>query len=152
MEELPRTLKIRNDEMTYRAYGYETGGIYSLIEMTIGPGGGPPVHVHTEDDESFLILEGRFLIIRGDEQREVGPGDYVYGPRGVPHGFTNIGETPGRLLIVDSPPRIEGYFRELSEHSVAGSLNRVVQEELYAKYGMAWVAPPLQARSAAFYS
>jgi mannose-6-phosphate isomerase-like protein (cupin superfamily) len=135
-----RVLRIRNDELDILAFGDETGGAYALIEMRITPGGGPPVHLHDDDDESFLVLEGRFRILQGDVIRDVGPGEFVFGPRRVPHAFTNIGETTGRLLVIDAPPRIEPYFRELARCTAEGTLTETRQKELYARYRMRWVA------------
>ena len=137
----PRVLRIRNDELEIRAFGDETGGAYALIEMRITPGGGPPVHVHDADDESFLVLDGRFRILQGESVRDVGPGEFVFGPRRVPHAFTNVGETTGRLLVIDVPPRIEPYFRELARCTAEGTLTEARQKDLYARHGMRWVAP-----------
>ncbi len=136
-----RVLHIRNDELEIRAFGDETGGAYALIEMRITPGGGPPVHLHHDDDESFLVLEGRFRILQGDKVSEVGAGEFVFGPRGVPHAFTNIGTTVGRLLVIDAPPKIEPYFRELAACTAEATLTEARQKELYARFGMAWVGP-----------
>ena len=148
MVERERRLKIRGDALTFTAYGEETGGADLLIEMEISPGGGPPTHLHHDDAESFVVLEGSFRIQQSDVIRDVGPGAFVYGQRGVPHGFTNIGDKVGRLLVIDSPPKIEGYFRALAAHSAADTLTREVQEDLYRQYRMEWVGPNIGAASA----
>ena len=145
MAERERRLKIRGDELYFTAYGEETGGAYLLIEMRIVPGGGPPTHLHHDDAESFVVLEGRFRIRQGDAVRDVGPDAFVYGERGVPHGFTSIGDTVGRLLVIDAPPRVEGYFRSLAVHSADGTLSFEVQQDLYRQYGMGWIGPNLAA-------
>ena len=141
MIDRPRTLKVRKDELYFTAYGEETGGAYLLLEMRIVPGGGPPTHVHTSDAESFMVLDGRFRIAQGSVIRDVGPGDYVFGPPGVPHCFTNIGDSVGRLLVIDAPPKIEAYFRELAAHCSADTLTFPVQKDLYKRHGMEWVGP-----------
>jgi len=136
-----RHLKIRNDELHFTAYGEETGGAYLLLELRIVPGGGPPTHLHRHDAESFVVIEGSFRIRQGDVVRDVGPGAFVYGAPGVPHGFTNIGTGVGRLLVIDAPPKIEGYFRALAAHCAADTLSAEVQRDLYRQYGMEWVGP-----------
>src|SRR3954470_12654293 len=123
MTEKQRTLKIRGDELYFTAYGEETGGAYLLMELRIQPGGGPPTHLHHNDAESFVVLEGTFRIQQGDVIRDVGPGAFVYGAPRVAHGFTNIGAAVGRLLVIDAPPKIEGYFRALAEHCAADTLS-----------------------------
>ncbi len=139
--ERERRLKIRGDELIFTAYGEETGGAYLLLELHVSPGGGPPTHLHHDDAESFVVLDGNFRIQQGEVIRDVGPGAFVYGQRGVPHGFTNIGDKVGRLLVIDTPPRIEGYFRALAAHCAADTLTHAVQQDLYRQYNMEWVGP-----------
>ena len=143
MAERERTLKIRGDELYFTAYGDETGGAYLLMELRIVPGGGPPAHLHHDDAESFVVLEGSFRIRQGDSVRDVGPGAFVYGAPGVPHAFTNIGAGIGRLLVIDAPPKIEGYFRALAAHCAADTLTPQAQKDLYREYNMEWVGGPL---------
>ena len=145
MVERERRLKIRGDELYFTAYGEETGGGYLLIEMRIAPGGGPPTHLHHGDAESFVVLEGRFRVLQGETVRDVGPGAFVYGKPGEPHGFTNIGDGVGRLLVIDSPPRLEQYFRAVADHCANGTLTLEVQKDLYRQFDIDWVGPNLSA-------
>jgi glyoxylate utilization-related uncharacterized protein len=46
------------------------------------------------EDETFYVVEGAMIVRVGEEQFTVGPGRYVFGPRGIPHGFRNAGVTP----------------------------------------------------------
>ena len=145
MVERERRLKIRGDELYFTAYPEETGGAYLLMELRVAPGGGPPTHLHRDDSESFVVLEGQFRIRQGDTIRDVGPGAFVFGAAGVPHGFTNIGEGVGRLMVIDVPARIEPYFRALAAHCAADTLTFEVQQELYRQYNMEWVGPNIAA-------
>ena len=145
MVERERRLKIRGDELYFTAYPEETGGQYLLMEMRIAPGGGPPTHMHHGDAESFVVLEGKFRIRQGDTIRDVGPGAFVYGAPHVPHGFTNIGDGVGRILVIDTPPKIESYFRALAGHCAADTLTLEVQKALYREYDIEWVGPNLAA-------
>ena len=74
------------------------------MESATAPGGGPPTHCIAATPKSFVVLEGEFRIRQGDTIRDVGPGAFVYGAPDVPHGFTNIGDGVGRLLVIDTPP------------------------------------------------
>ena len=47
--------------------GAETGGAYFAMEAVVPPGGGPPPHIHTNEDETFYVVEGRCSIRLGDE-------------------------------------------------------------------------------------
>lgn len=61
-------------------------------------GEGPPLHVHPYD-ETFVILQGRARFFVGGEIIEAGAGAVVFGPKGLPHRFENLG--PGRLQTLD---------------------------------------------------
>ncbi len=103
---------IVGDTMTLKAAGERTGGSLVLIENLTAPGGGPPPHVHTLEDEFFYVLDGTFEIRIGDRLHEVGAGGFAFVPRGTVHNFRNTAETPSRILVGFTPAGIEGFFRE----------------------------------------
>jgi quercetin dioxygenase-like cupin family protein len=103
---------IVGDTMTFKATGADTGGRLLLLENLTAPGGGPPPHLHTREDEFFYVLDGTFEIRIGDEVRQVVPGGSAYVPRGVVHNFRNTAETPSRILVGFTPSGMEGFFRE----------------------------------------
>jgi len=100
------------DTMTLKATGGSTGGQLVLLENLTAPGGGPPPHVHTREDEFFYVLDGAFEIRIGDEVHELGPGGFAFVPRGTVHNFRNTAETPSRILVGFTPGGMEGFFRE----------------------------------------
>ena len=67
------------------------------------PDQGPRLHHHPYD-ETFVILEGRVRVTVGDEVLDGGPGDIDIGPAGMPHGFTNTGPDPARLVCIHAAP------------------------------------------------
>jgi quercetin dioxygenase-like cupin family protein len=75
----------------------------SFFLVSNQPGQGPKPHHHPYD-ETFVILEGRVRVSVGDEVLDGGPGDIVIGPAGVPHGFTNTGPGPARLVCIHAAP------------------------------------------------
>jgi quercetin dioxygenase-like cupin family protein len=105
-------LWIVGDTMTFKATGESTGGSLVLIENLTAPGGGPPPHIHTNEDEFFSVLDGTFEIRIGDEVHALRPGGFAYVPRGTVHSFRNTAETPSRILVGFTPAGIEGFFRE----------------------------------------
>jgi quercetin dioxygenase-like cupin family protein len=92
----------------------ETGGQMTLIEMTEAPGAEAPLHVHHNEDEAFWLLEGDATFEVGDTTFQAHAGDYVYGPRNVPHRYT-VGEAGCRMLYILTPGGFEGLVREMSE-------------------------------------
>lgn len=109
---------IVGDTMTLLATGDRTNGGLVLVENLTAPGGGPPPHVHTREDEFWYVLDGTFEIRIGDHVHEVGPGGFAYAPRGTVHNFRNTAATPGRVLVGFTPGGMEGFFRESGRPAV----------------------------------
>jgi len=93
----------------------QTAGAYGLIEHVAPPGAGSPWHLHHAEDESFYVVEGTMTIFIGDERISAGPGTYVFGPRGIPHGFRVEGDQPARYLVLATPGGFEEFVLELAE-------------------------------------
>jgi mannose-6-phosphate isomerase-like protein (cupin superfamily) len=105
-------LWIVGDTMTLKATGETTDGALVLLENLTAPGGGPPPHVHSREDEFFFVLDGSFEIRIGDELHALGPGGFAYVRRGTVHNFRNTADTPSRILVGFTPAGMEGFFRE----------------------------------------
>ena len=120
-----------------RATGETTGGAYTLLEE-VDPLD-TPLHVHANEDELFYILEGEHVIRCGDEEHRVGPGGFVFCPRGVPHSQRRVVPRVGRELVVLSPPGLEGFFRELAAADRAGTLGPEAYAVASERYGIEWL-------------
>lgn len=107
-----------------RATGEQTGRLLAVFEQLIPPGVGVPWHLHHNEDESLYVIDGEILFIVGDEQKRIsaGPGTYVFGPRGIPHGFRNDGPAPVRLLLEYTPAGFERFVLAVSEPAPAPGL------------------------------
>ncbi|MFM9996393.1 MAG: quercetin 2,3-dioxygenase [Phycisphaerales bacterium] len=135
------------DHGTLLATGADTGGQFALIEVVAPPGpeSGPPLHVHTREDEAFYVIEGRLRVQVADKELELGPGGYAFGPRGVPHRFWNPGPGRVKFLVLVTPAGLEKFFREAGRPAIAGDyttgftpptealVGRVMS--VFAKYG-----------------
>ena len=53
-----KRIGIVGDIYRFLATGEETGGQYALLEAVVLPGGGPPPHIHSREDETFYVQEG----------------------------------------------------------------------------------------------
>ena len=96
-----------------RATAADTGGQYTLVEVTAPPNLSAPLHVHYVEDEAFLVLEGSATLYIGDEVIEVGPGDFANGPRDIPHRF-DVGPEGSRMLWVLAPSGFENLIEAAS--------------------------------------
>lgn len=110
-----RVITALTDTVVFKLGGEETGGAMAVGLVVVAPGGGPPPHVHAAEDELFLVLEGRFSVWTDGTTAEVGPGDAVFLPRGVPHTYCNVGSTPGRFWVVANPSGFEHFYEAFSQ-------------------------------------
>ena len=98
--------------------GAETGGAYFAMEAVVQPGGGPPPHIHTNEDETFYVVEGRCSIRLGDDWVTARTGDFVNVPRGTVHCFHNDGAAPMRMILTFTPAGIEHFFEETLQRAL----------------------------------
>jgi transcriptional regulator with XRE-family HTH domain len=70
-----------------------------IIEAVVEPGGSTGIHAH-RGDEHHVILSGRWRFTQGDHAFELGPGDFLAWDPTVPHIAENVGDEPGRILII----------------------------------------------------
>jgi quercetin dioxygenase-like cupin family protein len=100
---------VMQDLVTLHARYEQTGGAFSVMEVDVAPGGGPPpLHTHPAA-EFFFTLEGELTYFRDDGEAGLteitgGPGTAAYIPGGVAHTYRNFSQAPGRYLAVLSPP------------------------------------------------
>lgn len=103
------------DLYTFLVTGAESGGSYFAMEAVVPPGGGPPVHIHRNENETFYVLEGHCTFRLGDKVVVAGPGDFVNIPIGTRHCFRNESAEPVRLVLTFTPSGIEQFFEETLE-------------------------------------
>ena len=105
-------LGVVGDTYTILVSGEDTAGRYSLIDMYVPPGGGPPPHRH-DFEESFTVLEGEIEAMFRGETVSLRAGQVIQIPANAPHQFRNSSARPARLLCICSPAGQEGMFREI---------------------------------------
>lgn len=89
----------------------QTEGRLSLVEILAPEGLRIPLHVHRNEDEGFWILEGTVRFEVADRAIVAGPGDFLFGPRDVPHGYL-VERGPARMLFLFTPGGFEGFIRD----------------------------------------
>ena len=108
-----RTVALVGDVYRFLATGEDTNGKYALIEALVGPGGGPPPHVHSREEEGFYILEGEITFTINGERVVATAGMFANMPVGVPHSFKNEGNKPAKMLTTVAPAGMEKMFMEI---------------------------------------
>lgn len=100
------------DLYTFLAVGEDTSRSYALWEAVVPPGGGPPPHVQSREDEGFYVLEGE-ITFHADGQRVLArKGTFLSIPKGVVHTFKNESRSDARMLILVAPAGMEAMFQE----------------------------------------
>jgi quercetin dioxygenase-like cupin family protein len=107
-----RTIAFVGDLYRVLATGDDTDGKYALIEADVPPGAGPPLHVHSREEEGFYVLEGEITFTVGDQRVVATPGTFANTPVGVPHTFKNESDRPARMLVSIAPAGLEKMFFE----------------------------------------
>ncbi|MBJ3816638.1 cupin domain-containing protein [Shimwellia pseudoproteus] len=128
--------------MSIKVFANETGGIYSLMETVLPPGGVVPRHIHKGEDENNFILEGELTMEIGENIYQAGPGSYVVAPRGVEQYFKNNGDTDCRFLTSFTPGGAEGFFKEAGElirRSAPEKPNPELMAQLQQKYALRYL-------------
>jgi len=112
----------RNKENSYWYIGHlmsllvtskETAGQYALLRATERKGLEPPPHIHTKEDETFLIVEGEVEYTVGHQVFKAKEGDVMFLPRNIQHSF-KIQTEKLETLILLTPGGLENYFVEMS--------------------------------------
>jgi quercetin dioxygenase-like cupin family protein len=111
-----------------KASAADTGGQMAIIEITEPPGAEAPLHVHHREDEGFWLLEGSATFEVGGMTIEAEAGDYLFGPRDIPHGYT-VGAAGCRMLFIMTPGGIEELIIATSEPAASRTLPSPPEEE-----------------------
>ena len=107
-------LGLVGDTYTILLTGDQTAGRYTLIDMHVPPGGGPPPHRH-DFEEMFTVLDGEVELTFRGERMVARAGETVNVPANAPHAFTNASGRPARLLCLCSPSGQEQFFFEVGQ-------------------------------------
>lgn len=105
-------LGLAGDTYTILIKGGETAGKYTLIDMLVPPGGGPPPHRH-DFEEMFSVLEGEVEVTFRGEKLIAKAGETINVPANAPHAFRNIAGEHARLLCMCTPSGQEEFFAEV---------------------------------------
>jgi mannose-6-phosphate isomerase-like protein (cupin superfamily) len=122
----------------------ETQGVVSVLRLTMRQADAPPLHTHSREDESWVVLSGRVRFWVGSSSldecdvHDAGPGAYVFGPRSVPHTFQPL-TTTADVLVINNPGAIEGYFRLIGP---ADARHDTDHADTLAQYGVTLLDDP----------
>jgi mannose-6-phosphate isomerase-like protein (cupin superfamily) len=140
-------LKVLGNTFDCKVSGEDTDGQLCIFDTTRDGQGGPPLHLHHEQDEWFYVIKGEFKVQVGDEQFLLKEGDSAFAPRKIPHSFVKISEGMAQMMVMFQPAgQMESFFKERS--ALDTETDPVKKEarlkSLWDRYGMQVVGPPMK--------
>jgi uncharacterized cupin superfamily protein len=76
--------------------------------QVLGPGEPMAMYHYENDQEDFLVLAGRALLIAEGQERPLGRWDFVHCPAGTSHVIVGAGEVPCVILAIGARDRSTG--------------------------------------------
>lgn len=120
----------------------DSGGNLFVMEHKMTKKGGPPRHLHHNEDEWFYALEGDYIVEVGSDRFHLKTGDSLLAKRQIPHAWAFVGNSPGRLLISFAPAgKMEAFFTELEkrrEHAYG------TDAEFHRRFDLELIGPPIK--------
>ena len=98
------------DVYRFLATAETSAGAFAIWEARVFPGGGPPPHVHSREEEGFFLLAGELQFTFDGQPAVVTAGSFANMPVGVEHAFRNNTDTTAMMLIVVAPGGMEQMF------------------------------------------
>ncbi|MEX0867290.1 MAG: cupin domain-containing protein [Pirellulales bacterium] len=108
-----KTIAVVGDKYRFLVEGEDTDGKYAIWHATVEPGGGPPPHLQTREDEAFYVLRGEVAFTADGQRHVAGGGTFVHVPADSPHQFKNETEQPAEMLILVAPAGMEKLFEQI---------------------------------------
>jgi mannose-6-phosphate isomerase-like protein (cupin superfamily) len=124
-----------------RVVGDESKGLFELYELSLGPAT-IDYHVHHKMDETLCVVEGSIEFNVAGTKFLRPAGSVAFVPRGVHHGFANLGPGRARVLITFTPSaKQHEYFRALAKLFAAPSLDTAALQALQRQYDQELIPP-----------
>ena len=128
----------------------DNGGRFGLVEMLIPSGDQPPLHVHTDTDEGFHVIEGEMTLwLEGHDPFKLGPGQSVVAPHAVPHTYKITSSEDARVFVSSTPGRFVQFVKDYADPTDATGLTPMAgppdMERLNAsatEHGIQLLGPP----------
>ena len=119
----------------------DTNSDLTVFEYAGNEKGGPPLHIHPNQDEIFFIVAGEYLFQVGDDKHHLNAGDTIFLPRTIPHAFAQLTDTGKMFFLFQPSGQMEDFFRALG--NLTGPPSPEQGAKIFADHDMQVVGPPL---------
>jgi quercetin dioxygenase-like cupin family protein len=92
----------------------DTGGAFTVLELTLQKGQGAPPHIHHRESETFVVMAGTLTFDCDGVTQRAPQGSVLVLPKGSRHAFRNEDEPACRVLITATPGGLDDYFAEIA--------------------------------------
>lgn len=130
-------------DLVFKVTGDDTGGAFDYFIVEVAPHGGPPLHVHHQQEETLHVLSGRFKVRVDGEERVLERGGFAFMPSGLPHSFLNLTDEPAEVVVVYTPGGGDAFYAELGPLTRDGTHDRTEVAACFERHGMTLLGPPL---------
>lgn len=127
----------------------------TIMEHVAPFGNSPPLHIHRNQDEGFIVLDGHLKVLMDGKELSGRTGDYLLAPKGVAHTYCVTSKPSARFITVTRGGDFEGLVRFLGRPALRDELpapspppTPVQVADLVAAcktFGIDIVGPPLTA-------
>jgi mannose-6-phosphate isomerase-like protein (cupin superfamily) len=117
---------------------HDTDGVIDVFELILGTEGRMPVpHYHRDWEETVYGVSGTVTYVIAGVEHHIRPGDTVFVPRGVVHGFSNSSGQVAKCLCILTPGKLgPEYFRELAAEVRSGAPDPKVMRGIMDRFGL----------------
>jgi mannose-6-phosphate isomerase-like protein (cupin superfamily) len=137
------TLQFSNWRFECKISSKDTDGALCVYDTVRTAKGGPPLHIHHDQDEWFYVRAGEFIFKVGDETFHLKAGDSLLGPRKVPHAFASLSDTSALLVAFQPAGTIEQLFLEIGQLSESRNPTLNDWQTIARAHDVDIVGPPL---------
>jgi len=123
-------------QMTSEVASSATHGQSAILKLKVRPGDGPAAHIHTREDETYIVLRGHFRFWHGNRAVDATDGDVIYLPRNESHQWRNVGKATGEEILIISPAGLEQFFITAAVRKLQMPRDLRAIQRLQAKYGI----------------
>jgi quercetin dioxygenase-like cupin family protein len=103
---------VQRDAATFIETSEETGGVRTLVELEVAPGGKVTPHYHLTYSERFKVLEGQLTVEIDGVHHELEPGDEAVAAARSVHAWSNPGKDRS-VVHVELRPGSPGFEKGL---------------------------------------
>jgi len=120
----------------------DTDGALCLLVDHPPVGWSLPPHRHHNEAETIHVVDGEFEIEVDGKRTRAAAGQTVHVPRGATHSGANVGERPGRRIVMFSPGGLERFFLEAGAKAPDTGVDLAAVLDAADRHGWEFVAQP----------